>query len=120
MTIRYCKTCGDWHDLDKPWPRNCAAPAIMTRSDLPAPMLIIDTMEPVQSMLDGKMYDSKSELRRTYKHAGVTEVGNDPQRLKSTVREKSKPDRRKIKEAVQKAAARFNRGERASKTSPTP
>lgn len=49
----------------------------VARSHLPAPMLIRDEMDPVQSQLDGKMYDSKSSLRRTYKAAGVNEVGND-------------------------------------------
>jgi hypothetical protein len=85
------------------------------RSDIPAPMLVRDGMEPVQSQLDGKLYDSKSALRQTYKHAGVIEVGNDAQRFKPTIREKAKPDRKQIKAAVEQAQARFNRGERVSK-----
>lgn len=48
------------------------------QGDLAAPMVIRDTMDPVQSMLDGKMYDSKRKLRRTYREGGVEEVGNDP------------------------------------------
>lgn len=52
-------------------------PVRKARSHLPGPMLIRDDMEPVQSMLDGRMYDSKSKLRATYRAAGVTEVGND-------------------------------------------
>lgn len=47
------------------------------RSNLPAPMLIRDCMEPTKSMLDGQIYDSKSRLRATYKAAGMIEVGND-------------------------------------------
>ena len=35
---RLCKTCGDWHRLDRPWPHNCRPPA-PPRSVLPAPML---------------------------------------------------------------------------------
>jgi hypothetical protein len=82
-----------------------------TRSSLPAPMVIGDTMEEgVQSQLDGKIYTSKSELRKTYRQAGVTEVGNDPQRLKPF--KKPKPDRKAIRTSVEKAAARFNNGER--------
>ncbi len=80
------------------------------RSSLPSPGLIMDTMEPVQSQLDGKFYDSKSHLRKTYRQAGVTEVGNDPQRLKPF--KKPKPDRKAIRTSVEKAAARFKRGER--------
>jgi hypothetical protein len=82
------------------------------RSDLPSPLVISDDMDPTQSMLDGKIYTSKSSLRATYREAGVTEVGNDPQRL--APRKRRKPDRRKIKDTVEKAWARMERGERVS------
>lgn len=80
------------------------------RSNLPCPRLASDVMAPVQSQLDGKIYDSKSALRATYRAAGVTEVGNDPARLR-------KPKRRPIadkpiSDIVEKAAARVERGER--------
>lgn len=87
------------------------------RASLPSPMLNLDTMPETQSMLDGKFYTSKSALRATYRAAGVTEVGNDPARLKK--QPKQKPDRTSIKTAVEKATARFNRGERAD-TAPRP
>lgn len=83
------------------------------RSDLPFPMIVSDTMDPVQSMLDGKFYTSKALLRATYKAAGVTEVGNDPARLAK--RQKAKPDRREIRDTLEKAEARFNRGERVQR-----
>lgn len=47
------------------------------RSSLPFPMLMLDTMPETQSMLDGKYYTSKSELRKTYRDAGMIELGND-------------------------------------------
>lgn len=84
------------------------------RSDLPAPRLASDVMDPVQSQLDGKMYDSKAALRRTYRAAGVVEVGNDPARLRPFVR--PKVDRKEIKQTVEKAIARFSRGERVTRT----
>lgn len=80
------------------------------RSDLPCPRLAGDVMTPVQSMLDGKMYDSKSALRATYRAAGVTEIGNDPARLKP--RTKKPIDDKVIADTVEKAAARVERGER--------
>lgn len=83
------------------------------RSDLPFPRIMSDVMEPVQSMLDGKLYDSKSALRATYRAAGVVEVGNDPARLKPFKRPPI--DRRKIKTTLEKAEARFNRGERVKR-----
>ncbi len=81
------------------------------RSHLPCPLIMGDSMDPVQSQLDGKFYDSKSALRATYKAARVTEVGNDPARLRP--REKKKIDRRVIRDTIEKATARFERGERA-------
>lgn len=81
------------------------------RSHLPCPRIAGDTMEPVQSQLDGKFYDSKSALRATYKAAGVVEVGNDPARLRP--RQRPKIDRAKVRDTIEKATARFERGERA-------
>lgn len=41
------------------------------RSDLPCPMIIKDTFsQPIQSMADGKYYDSSSALRKTYRADG--------------------------------------------------
>lgn len=82
------------------------------RSHLSAPMVIGDTMPETQSMLDGRLYTSKSKLRETYREAGVAEVGNDPARLRK--QPKARPDRKAIKTSIEKAKARFDRGERAS------
>lgn len=83
------------------------------RSHLPCPRIASDHMEPVQSQLDGKMYESKSALRATYRAAGVIEVGNDPARLRPR---KRKPiDDKAIADTVDKAVAKFNRGERVSR-----
>lgn len=80
------------------------------RSDLPCPRIASDIMEPVQSQVDGKIYDSKSAIRASYRATGHEEVGNDPARLRKFVRPKT--DRRKIKETVERAKARVERGER--------
>lgn len=50
------------------------------QGELQAPMIIRDGqggIHGVQSMADGKFYDSKSNMRRHYREAGVVEVGND-------------------------------------------
>jgi hypothetical protein len=72
------------------------------RSDMPIPFVASDTMEPVQSMVDGKFYTSKAVLRASYKAAGVVEVGNDPARLRP--KPKTAPDRKAIRQSLQKAA----------------
>ena len=75
MRERLCRHCGKWHPLDA-WPAACRV-MIVARSSLSTPMVLTDTMNPVRSQLDGKMYDSKAALRRTYKEGGVVELGNE-------------------------------------------
>jgi hypothetical protein len=42
------------------------------------PNIISDTMAPIRSMADGKLYDSKSAYYGSVKAAGCEIVGNDP------------------------------------------
>jgi len=39
--------------------------------------IISDTMAPIRSMADGRMYDSKSVYRNDLKARGLIEVGNE-------------------------------------------
>ena len=73
------------------------------RSHLPTPMVISDTVDGVQSMLDGKTYTSKAALRQTYKQAGVVELGNDAPLTGMT---KQKPDDKAIRDVVEKSFAK--------------
>lgn len=115
MSERYCKVCDGWHDLDKPWPHNCL-PEAPQRSTLPAPFFVCDTMEPVQSMVDGKFYTSKSALRATYQPSGnkegkrYVELGNDSSVLSPKPFQKPRPKREEIRAAVRKAASRVGLG----------
>lgn len=76
------------------------------RSSLPVPMLALDTMPETQSMLDGKMYTSKSELRATYKAAGMIELGNEP------MKEFKRPERDRAgdRAAIERAIADVEAG----------
>ncbi len=58
-----------------------------------APMVITDGMEPVRSMTNGRIYDSKSSIRAEYRRAGVIECGTD------TPMTKPKPDKAALKKA---------------------
>lgn len=78
------------------------------QGELQCPMVIRDGMDPVQSMLDGKMYDSKSKLRKTYKEGGVVEVGNDPSILDPKPRPKRKPDIKGIRDAFRRGVSLAN------------
>lgn len=106
-TFRICKYCGDLHDLAC-WPANHMDPE-PARSDLSAPYYISDIMPAVQSMGNGKMYESKSEMRKHYKRDGLIEVGNDPARHVKFKR--PAPDRKAMRDSIRKAAARVDRGD---------
>ena len=105
MTLRSCRVCKGWHDINEDWPRECHGHFVrydQGRSETHKfPMFIPDHMNAVQSMLDGKMYESKSELRKTYKAAGVIEVGNDA-KVTSSPPKKPKITRDEIEQAVAK------------------
>jgi predicted heme/steroid binding protein len=61
---------------------------------------ISDKLWDVQGQHDGRIYDSKSELRRSYREQGLAELGNDVSReTPSPARSPSGPD---VIEAYQK------------------
>ena len=107
---RFCKVCRGWHDLSKDWPIECYPEVSNNRSDLSSPMLITDTMKPVQSQLDGKMYDSKSKLRSTYKAAGMVELGNDSSVTNPTPLKRKPPSRKEIRDSLDKGFSRAGLG----------
>lgn len=85
MRQRLCKVCGGWHYVDA-IPHNCQSHD-WPMQYLSAPMVVRDTQRPLMSMTNGKIYDSKSEMRKEYKRAGVIEVGNEkPPRPKPDVK----------------------------------
>lgn len=107
MTFKENYKLIDWSKDIVPERKTKLPPA---RSELPVPMIISDTIEPVQSMVDGSWHSSKSSLRATYHPSGnkhgerYIEVGNDPQRFKK--KKPLQPDEKGIEVAVDKAVAR--------------
>ncbi|HWU63577.1 MAG TPA: hypothetical protein VN112_16280 [Ensifer sp.] len=101
MRQRYCRVCGGWHELDQ-WPHNCLPTQTEARSSLPAPRIVSDNIE-IRSMLDGQMYSSKSQLRGTYKAAGVEEVGNEMPKCQPL--QKSGPS---VKESLHRAISQHS------------
>lgn len=108
------KVTGQWLDAEEYAFRKACNSQQVARSDLPAPMLINDSMEPTQSMVDGKFYTSKAQLRSTYKPSGnkegrsYVEMGNDP--LVTAPPKKPKTDRQGIKASVRKAFSQAGLG----------
>lgn len=72
---RLCRACKDFHDLDALWPSACAAHFGERASD--APYVRSDGMDPIRSMVSGKMHDSRSAYYAEVRSAGCEIVGND-------------------------------------------
>jgi hypothetical protein len=79
------------------------------RSAMPGPMIISDVMPEQQCMANGKYYSSKSAMRKAHAALGFTEVGND----KREPFKRPKTSRAEIKTTLEKAKARYARGERS-------
>jgi len=77
MRSRYCKVCGDFHDVDAPWPEACyrhkASGSIQIIKD-------IDPYRSVASDVNGKQarIGSRREHREFLKRNNYIEVGNEP------------------------------------------
>lgn len=82
----------------------------LARSGLSAPMLMSDTMDPVQHPCTGEYLSSKARFRAVTRAHGCLEVGNDPARLQTP--RKPKSDRRAIRRSVEKAFAQYESGVR--------
>lgn len=79
---KFCRVSQTWLDVAEYERRKAdyeerAFQRQMSQGELACPMIIRDDQRPVQSMTNGKFYDSKSELRKEYRRANVIEVGND-------------------------------------------
>ena len=75
------------------------------RSGFPCPMVIRDSMDDIQSMADGRIYDSKSALRRSYTAEGNPQ-GRDYQEIGGTEIEpagRASVDKKALRDAVDKA-----------------
>ena len=106
---RFDRVTGTWLDPDEYERRRAdyeerAFQRSAGQGQLCAPRIIRDDMgKQIMSMTDGRHYDSKSELRKEYRRAGVTEVGNDV----PTARAKpSRDERDRIKKDRRAALAR--------------
>lgn len=83
------------------------------QGQLCAPMVVRDTQPALRSMTDGRIYDSKSEMRKEYKRAGVEEVGTEKKtggRDWIDERAKRKKQREGIKASLHKAHSQMGHG----------
>lgn len=74
-------------------------------------MVVSDQMDAVRCMADGKMYESKSQMRTAHKARGLIEVGNDiPAAMKHA---EIRPERPKVSKAeIAQAVRKVKQGYR--------
>jgi len=110
MRQRFCRQCEGWHETEA-WPIECYPVAARAQSDsIPVPYFISDTCEPTLHPIDQRYYTSKSTFEKITRDAGYETVGDDPARLRPPP--KPKPDKVAIKNSLEKAIARYDKGER--------
>lgn len=73
MTVRLCKVCAKWHDLEQPWPIKCERH--FTKQA--APNVISDTIEPIKNHATGKIHTSKRGMSKDTRAAGCIEIGTE-------------------------------------------
>lgn len=84
MSQRLCRACQQWHDLDVPWPAQCASHFKVRgeRSDLAGPMVISD-INPYRAAAADKatgkrpVIGGRRQHREFLSRNGFREVGND-------------------------------------------
>jgi hypothetical protein len=85
----------------------------LARSDLPTPYVISDEM-PATEQVDGKWYTSKAKFRAVGRAHGLTEVGNEKPKRKTTRASQAPGEMEKRANSVRKAIAQYNNGRRVS------
>lgn len=68
---------------------------------------------PPTEQVDGKFYESKAAFRAVGRALGLTEVGNEKPKLKTTRSTDDPVVKRKRRDAIRKAAAEYRMGRRA-------
>lgn len=76
------------------------------RSDLPLPYVISDNMDPVEQV-DGNFYTSKRAFRAVGRAHGLTEVGTEKLKPKTTRATDDRVTREKRRASIQRAVAKF-------------
>jgi hypothetical protein len=105
-TFRKCQACGDIHELSA-WPRECLEQFKRKRSELAAPFIRADGMDPIMNHANGLMYDSRSAYERGVKDAGCEIVGNEKLTAKPRPTLSDRELKQDIKTAIDQVEARL-------------
>jgi hypothetical protein len=105
-TFRICQSCKAMHEVSQ-WPQECLEQFRRKRSDLPAPFIRADGMDPILNHANGLMYDSRSAYERGVKDAGCEIVGNEKLTAKPRPTLSDRELKQDIKTAIDQVEARL-------------
>jgi len=77
--------------------------------NMPLPFVISDTMDPLEQV-DGKFYTSKREYRAVGRAHGLTEVGNEKPKLRTTRPSQTREEKDRRRASLKKAVERVRAG----------
>lgn len=100
---RACRACKGWHDLANPWPPECYGHFGVVAND--APYIRADGMDPIRSMADGQVYDSRSAYYRSVRRADCEIVGDDRSGFGPRPQARSEGVGQSIKAAIEKLSS---------------
>lgn len=104
MTVRYCRACTDFHDLDEPWPSACYG-HFGGRSGASSIQIIKD-IDPYKAVAVDKrtgkvpVIRSRREHKEFLRSNGYVEVGNEP--IRKPCEYEVQDSSRDIKQAIDK------------------
>lgn len=102
MMQRMCKACGDWHDLDEPWPETCVWEMSARRAKKfgTAAYVISDEMQALKHHATGEIMTSKRAFSRATRAAGCVELGNETIQARAPAKLDRGQRREDIKRAI--------------------
>lgn len=76
---RHCDCCGDWHDLEKPWPHNCISHYGKRQGEDRIGLQIIKDIDPYKAVgLPGQpIIGGRRQHKDAMRAHGMVEVGNE-------------------------------------------
>ena len=75
MAQRHCDVCGNWHDLNEPWPNGCMGHYRKDKNGKSSQ--VMGDLEPYKSMITGEMIQGRKQHRDHLRAHGKIEVGNE-------------------------------------------
>ena len=106
MAQRHCDICGNWHDLNEPWPNECMGHYRKDKTGKSSQ--VMGDLEPYKSMITGEVIQGRKQHRDHLKAHGKIEIGNEYESASKRERKEMPP----IEQTVKRAFDAYEQGYR--------